>query len=161
DVQHPVLVALGPGLGFGDLLLDGRGELGAAAADDHANAALVDLVDLPPEGLVEEPHQVPDLRRGTAPVLGREGVDAEHLDAELLAAIHHALDRAHPGPVAEGVRPVALARPPAVAVHDDADVAGDLAAPAGQHRRRCHGVQTSITSASLRWAMESMRLVWL
>src|SRR5213078_1317022 len=99
------------------------------------------------------------------------GVDAEHLDAEVLAAVHHPLDRPHAGPVAERVGPVALAGPPAVAVHDDADVARRRRL-AGQHRyggRRRLGIHrylffspghTSITSASLRWAMASILPVW-
>jgi hypothetical protein len=60
------------------------------------------------------------------PVLGREAVDGHHRDAPVAGGARHfaqchdaatmAFDRRHP----------ALARPAAVAVHDDRDVSGQL-----------------------------------
>ena len=36
-----------------------------------------------------EPHQEPDLIGWSAPILGREGVDGEPLDAEFESTVHH------------------------------------------------------------------------
>jgi hypothetical protein len=50
------------------------------------------------------------------------------MDAKLLAAFEHTLDRAHAGPVAEAGGPPAPAGPSPVAIHDDPDMPRDVLA---------------------------------
>ena len=88
-----------------DALAHARRELVAPPADDDAHAAPVHLVDLALHRLVEQAHQGPHLGPRAGPVLGREGVDGQDLDAQLLAAFEHALDRADAGAVAEAGGP--------------------------------------------------------
>src|SRR5713226_8402221 len=80
------------------------------------------LVDLPLHGLVEEPHERPNLGSRTRPVLRRERVDREHLHPELFATLQHPLDGPHARTMAEAGRMSAAPGPPPVAVHDDPDV---------------------------------------
>jgi hypothetical protein len=48
------------------------------------------------------------------------------VNAELLARLERPLDGAHAGTVTKAGRPAAATSPPAIAVHDDPDVTGDL-----------------------------------
>src|SRR5439155_20343006 len=124
DVEDTLAVLRCSSLGAQDSLLHPLRELGTPTADHDADAAIVELVDLPLDCLVEQAHERSDLRAGPSPVLGREHVHTEHFHPETLAGIHDPLHRPHARPVAEAVWAPALASPAPVAVHDDADVAG-------------------------------------
>ena len=71
--------------------------------------------------LPEDLHQRVDLVARPRPVLGREGVDGERLDAEVDRRLDGPPERLRAGAVAGGDRQAAPARPAAVAVHDDRD----------------------------------------
>src|SRR5215471_9121403 len=121
-----MLVACGPHLRLIDVSLHWPRELIEPTADEHPNASLMDLVQLTAERLVKKPHEVPNFGARSSPVFGRERVDAQDLDAEVLAAVHDTLDRLDTGSMAEGVRTPPLSCPAPVAIHDDADVTGAL-----------------------------------
>ena len=72
----------------------------------------------------------------------------QHFDARLDRALDHLPHRLHPRPMAQRARQVPLARPAAVAVHDDGDVARD-GAMQPDLREEVVAHQTSMISASL------------
>ena len=99
---------------------------------------------MPGRTRVTRPKRYPDLAaRSLADVVGRQDVDAHVVDATSLAPAQEVLD-------VVGAPPVPLARvhepgeacPPAVAVHDHADVARRHCLPAGVHGR--HAVILSV-----------------
>ena len=100
---------------------------GAVAATDEAHAhALLDQVgQLALDRLAEDLHQELDLLGRPRPVLGRERVDGERLDAK----VDRRLDRARGARAPArwpAARQAAALGPAAVAVHDDRDRARDL-----------------------------------
>ena len=74
------------------------------------------------EDLLENAPEAADLALRALPVFQGEGVERQHLDAELDAAFDHLADRAAAGAVAHETRHAAALRPAAVPVHDDGDV---------------------------------------
>ena len=74
------------------------------------------------DGGVEQREQHLDLLARARPVLAAEGVDGEHLDATLLGPLDDGPDRVHARGVTLGLGDAALARPSAIAVHDDRDM---------------------------------------
>jgi len=156
DAHHHPLAALHPRLqpvgGLGDLALHPVAETLAAAGDEDADSALVDLRELALERDLEEPHQAAYLSPRSPPVLGREGIDREDLHAELVARVHRALDRLDPRPVAVVDRAAPRAGPAAVAVHDDRDVMRDAL---GRHGGKTLA-QTAMISCSFWCTSASM-----
>ncbi len=83
---------------------------------------LSSVVHLAAQVVLEQAHQRRDLALRPLPVLDREGVERQHLEAQPgrgLDRLAHGLDA---GAVALDARLAALLRPAAVAVHDDRDV---------------------------------------
>ncbi len=98
-------------------------ELVAAADHAEADVVLEERVELAAQVVLEQAHERRDLALGPLPVLDREGVEGQHLEAEAgrgLDGVAHGLDA---GAVA--LDPVLAAQlgPAPVAVHDDRDVA--------------------------------------
>ena len=98
-----------------------------AADGVEANVVPMQLRGLVPERLAQPPHQSGDFGFRPAPVLGGEGVEGKRLGAELAAGAHDVAHRLAAVPVPFGNRQLLLLRPAAVAVHDDGDVAGQVA----------------------------------
>ncbi len=73
---------------------------------------------------LEQRHDRRDLRLRALPVLGRERVDRQVVDAEVLAVRRDPSERLSSGLVPGGARQTAILRPAAVAVHDDRDMHG-------------------------------------
>ena len=86
---------------------------------------LVQLVAAIGEDALVEVHEVADLVDGTLPVLGRERVHRQPVEAELERAVDGVEQRLLAGGVAFGAGQAALGRPASVAVHDARDVARD------------------------------------
>src|SRR3989442_12887224 len=112
------------------------------------------LIDLALHGFVEGPQEGPHLCPRPRPVFGRERVDGEHMDPELLAAIEHTLDRSHAGAVTEAGGMAAAPGPAPVAVHDDPDVPrnrgvqGQHSVPSGQLDRPTPGFYPTKSATS-------------
>src|SRR5215213_6551978 len=104
--------------------LDQLGRDPVAAADEpHPDALPVELRGLAVDPLAEHGHEAGDLLRRARPVLGRERVDGQLLDAELDGVAQPRLHDVGAGLVPrERGLPPAL-RPTAVSVGDDRDVA--------------------------------------
>src|SRR5690606_12626047 len=81
-------------------------------------------------------HEVAHLVGGPLPVLGRERVDGEPVDAQLEAAVGGVEEGLLAGGVALGAPPPAPLRPPSVALHDGGDLARH---PRGVHALDGHG----------------------
>src|SRR5438874_8236021 len=103
DVQDAAGIGRCARLGGFDAVAHALRELVPPPAYEQPDATLVELVDLALDRLVEEAHQGADLGARPGPVLGRTGVHAEHLDAQVLAGVHNALHAPLPGPMAETV----------------------------------------------------------
>src|SRR5262245_7887109 len=93
-------------------------------AADHAEADVVleQRAQLEPQVALEQRHQRADLGRRPLPVLDREGVERQDLDAEPRRGFDHVAHRVDAGAVPFDARQVTLSRPASVAVHDDRDV---------------------------------------
>ena len=63
----------------------------------------------------------------TIPVLGREGIEREHLDAQLTAGADYVAHRLAPELVARGLGQLALDGPTPIPIHDDGDVGREIA----------------------------------
>ncbi len=115
-------VAGGAALGLLELGDDAAPQPRAAPRPADAHVPRVELVAAAAQHLAVEAHEEPHLLGAAAPVLGREGVDAEVRDAELDGAgddVEQArLARAVPLDAGEALE----VGPAAVAVHDDRDV---------------------------------------
>ena len=74
------------------------------------------------------------------PVLGREGVDGEPVDANLVGALEHVEQGALASLVAFGAGKALLLSPAPVAVHDEGNVAGD---PGGIEDDGTHPTKTT------------------
>jgi hypothetical protein len=103
---------------------DGCPEPGLAAGPADANTPVVELVAPAVQHLAVEAHQEPHLVGGAFPVLGGERVDAEVLHPDLDGAGDDVQQGGLPGAVSLDPGESAAVGPPAVAVHDDGDVAG-------------------------------------
>jgi hypothetical protein len=101
DEQRDPFVASGLGLSPVDQLSELCGDALAAADEPHPHPLLVELGGLAVDPFGEHRHQAVHLLLGTAPVLGRERVDGELLDAELDGVSEALLDHV-------GARPVPL-----------------------------------------------------
>ncbi len=149
EAQAPaVLRGLDGGL---ELAHHRRVQLLPAAEDVEADVVLSQRLPLPAHVLLEQVHQRPDLEPRALPVLHREGVEGEHLEAEAGRRLDRLAHRGDARPVPFDAGQVARLRPAAVAVHDDGDVARQTAEiePANQQLFRgtrgrkfgqvCHG----------------------
>ena len=133
------------------------GQALAFSDDAHAHPALRQLRDFLRDILLEQRHQRRDLRGRTLPVLLREGEQRQVLHTGFDRAMHDLAHRLHPGTMAERTRHEMLARPAAVAIHDDGNVLWRCTRQphlleqvgSGDGGGRGHGrAQTSINSAS-------------
>ena len=97
-----------------------------APGEADPDALVVQLVAPAHEERLVEPHEVPDLVGGTAPVLGREGEHREPPDPEVEGPVDGVEERLLPRRVALGAGQAPLAGPAAVAVHDTRHVGGDV-----------------------------------
>ena len=102
------------------------GQLLEPAEEPHADALGAELVGLVADCLRQQPEQAGHLFVGPGPVLAAERVQREHRDAAPDRVAQQLADRLDPGGVPLEVGLAAGARPAAVAVHDDRDVAGQL-----------------------------------
>ncbi len=90
----------------------------------HLHALPFQLRDFLRDVLLEQVHERRNLRRRAIPVLLGEREQGQHLDARFNRPLDRFPHRLHPGAVAERPRQPALARPAAIAVHDDRHVTG-------------------------------------
>ena len=103
------------------------GEVVGAADVGHADVVLVHPLDVPDEIAPEELHQEVDLRLGaTEVILEREGVEGEPGEVDARGGFDHELDGFRTLLMAEEALERAVARPTAIAVHDDGDVLGNF-----------------------------------
>ena len=98
----------------------------ARPIDAETDVVPQERVQLQPEVALQERHQRGDFRAGPLPVLDRERVERQYLDADARRRFDDIAYRVDAGSVAFDARQVALGRPPAVAVHDDRDVSRQL-----------------------------------
>ena len=126
DVEEQAGVSRRPLNGVGELVLDVGGQL--LRPPDHAEADVVleERSELEPQVTLEQRHERAHFGFGPLPVLHRERVDGEHVEAEPGRGFDDVADRVDAGAVAFDARQVAFGRPAAVAVHDDRDVCGQL-----------------------------------
>ena len=87
---------------------------------------LSSVLELEPEVPLQQHHQRVDFGARPLPVLDRERVERQHVDAEPRRGFDDVAHRIDAGAVAFDARQVALRRPAAVAVHDDGDVGRQL-----------------------------------
>ena len=97
----------------------------AAPGEADLDSLLVELVAPAHEQRLVEPHEVAHLVGRAAPVLGREGVEGDPLDADLEGAVHHIEQSGLARGVPLRPRQPARARPATVPIHDTGDVGGD------------------------------------
>ena len=97
----------------------------APADESDADTAIVELVSTTDEDRLVEVHQESHFVDRPAPVLGRERIDGEPLDAERERAFDGVEQRFFAGLVALGALEAPLGRPPAIAVHHARNVRGD------------------------------------
>ena len=107
-------------------LAHGLGQAAEVADGHEADVVVEDLVALGDQELAEQAHERVDLAGGARPVLLAEGVERERVEAEAAADPDDAAHRGAPGLVPGLARLAARLGPAAVAVHDDADVAGQV-----------------------------------
>src|SRR3954471_4846240 len=140
------------------LLLQPVGRPVPATDESRADAFLRKVVKLAVDGLPEDLHERGYLVRRASPVLRRERVDRQRLDAELDRRLDDRPQRARARAVPlRDLEPLPR-RPAPVAVHDDRDGARDFGglgrrSPLGRH-------QTSMTSDSLCFSRSSICFVW-
>src|SRR5439155_2852016 len=111
-----------------DLLRDLRRDPVASPDEAQAHAVRVHLLRLAADALEEQAHQPRHLLEGSRPVLGRERVDRELLDAEVGGQLYGALERVGAGAVALRDAQAPGLGPAGVSVHDDRHVTGAIAA---------------------------------
>jgi hypothetical protein len=137
DLKHEPVVVGGLALG----LFDDGGDVGrqsvAAAENAQAHARLLQPRQITGHIGPHQPHQVRDLLGRTAPVLGREAEDGQALDAEIGRGLDRALQRLDPLAMSHGARQAPGARPAAVAVHDDGDMAWSIGTRARRRGAVC------------------------
>ena len=108
------------------LALDVGRELLLSADDAKPDVVLEQRVQLEAQIPLEQRHQRRDFRLRPLPVLEREGVQRQDVDAEPSRRFNRFADRSDAGPMAFDARQVAARGPAAVAVHDDRDVGREL-----------------------------------
>src|SRR5262249_20056829 len=106
------------------------------ALADHvdAHALAVELGQIAANEAAHQAHQVIDFARRPRPVLGGEAEDGKVLQPELDGGAYGAAHGLHAHAMAGRARQPALLRPPAIAVHNDCNVARDRRAltPSGR-----------------------------
>ena len=107
----------------------------APAGETDAHSLLVQLSRRRSEDLLVEPHEEAHLVDRPTPVLRREGVDGQPLDAEIERALHGVEQRLLARGMPVGAFEPAPLGPPAVAVHHTADVARYAAQVDAIHER--------------------------
>ena len=108
-------------------VLDFLREVEGAADVGHADVVVVHALDVADEVALEELHEEADLGLGTAEVVfKREGVKGEPGKVNAGGGLDDILDRLGALLMAEEALEGAFAGPPAVAVHDDGYMLGDL-----------------------------------
>ena len=112
-------------LALGERREDRGGHALVAADAAEADAVLEQRRTLRGEVLAAEEHERVDLLRGTFPVLAREGVERERLDAEPGALGHDPANALGALAMTEHPWHAALRGPAPVAIHDHGDVAGE------------------------------------
>jgi hypothetical protein len=124
DHQRGARIVAGQRHGFVDqlqqLCIDSR----AFADHSEAHAVLVQFGKVAADEPLHQSHEIVDLGGRPRPVLGREAVDRQILDAEFDGCTHGAPHGLHAHAVAHGARQAALLCPAPVAVHDDGDMSG-------------------------------------
>ncbi len=103
------------------------GEAAEVADGIEPDAVVEDLVSLAQQKILEQEHERVDLLLRTRPVLLAEGVERERTQAEAARRANRAPDRGSAFAVAAGAGVPTELRPAAIAVHDDADVPGEIA----------------------------------
>src|SRR3984893_5184008 len=99
-----------------------RVETLAVADHPHAYAVFVKLGEILAHEALQQSHQVVDLLERPRPVFGAEGIDGQHLDAEVARRAHRTPQRYDALTMPFPARQSARRRPAPVAVHDDGDV---------------------------------------
>ena len=94
----------------------------ALADDAQAHPRPGERVELPAQIEPQQPHEFADLLGGAFPILRREGVEGEIVDAEIDTAAHSLAGRVGAAAMAGDARQAAPCGPAPVAVHDDGDV---------------------------------------
>ena len=112
--------------GLGDRAARLAGQLVHAAEEPDPDALVAQLVGLGADRGLEEAEQAGDLVVRAGPVLAAEGVQGEDPDAATDGVLEDLADGLDPGGVAVDLGLIALARPTAVAVHDDRHVLGKV-----------------------------------
>ena len=106
------------------------------AAADHRqpDVLLHQLGPLDDQEMAEQPHQELQLARRPLPVLDREAVERELVEAEPAPFLDDGADALDPPAVARDPGQAPALGPAAVAVHDDGDVPGQLLGPQPERR---------------------------
>ncbi len=104
-----------------------RREAAEVADRVQADPVVEELLFLGEEKLAQKHHEGVDLFVRPSPVLLAEGVERERLQPEAPRRADDAPDRGRSFLVPSNAREPAVLRPTAVAVHDDADVRGEIA----------------------------------
>ena len=126
DVHLAALVVLGDLPGALYQLPQLRRQGGQVPEELHLHPVPLHLADGLQQILFQQTHDGGDLLRRALPVLGGEGIHGEIVQTDLLAIGGDAAEGLCPGGVTGGAgQPPALG-PPAVAVHDDGDVPGQV-----------------------------------
>ena len=99
-----------------------RASSSCAADDAKPDVVAEQRVQLEPQVALEQRHQRRDFHRRALPVLDRERVERQDLDAETRRPLDDVAHRIDAGAVALDARQVPLRRPAAVAVHDHGDM---------------------------------------
>jgi hypothetical protein len=92
----------------------------------QTDAVVEELVALREQELAQEQHERVDLVLGPGPVLLAERIQREGADAEAARGADRTTHGVGPFAVPLPAREPALLGPAAVAIHDDADVAGEV-----------------------------------
>jgi len=127
DVQQELIAAgrLREGLADGSSRV--VRQLVEAAEEADPDALLLELGRLAPDRLLEEGEQAADLVVRAGPVLAAEGIHGDDRDAPPDRVAEEGPDRLDAGGMAFDLGQPALASPAAIAVHDDRDVAREIA----------------------------------
>ena len=105
-------------------LLDVRCEIFHPSDDAKTDVIAEQRVELRSQVTLQQLHERADLTGRTLPVLHRERIQRENLDAQPGRGLDRIANGVDAGPVPFDPGKMALRRPPPVAVHDDGDVHG-------------------------------------
>jgi len=108
--------------GLGQDLLRRLGQILQLTGGTQAHSALVQLVTLHEQGLLQEHPEGADLGAWSIEILLAESVEGQDIETELATDTHAASNGMAPGPVSGDPGQVAALRPATVAIHDDRDV---------------------------------------